>query len=360
MKNWKKLATLFMAVMLVFSFSALSISADETEVPDYTTDEGGFDDGYDDGIYDEDDTSSDDWSDETSDETSGDGEFSNQDLNNDGTTSGYEGWNGGNDYEDLVIDDYSEPDNNDYNYDYDYDYDDNGDTSVYEGEESSETQPTVAPATPKPAGVTTPAPTSKPTEKPSASPEAKPSEKPANSPTPEAENSNSGPNYQIIGQISERETRFSGDFGLWGIILIAVGVVGILCVIIWSAATRDREKDEIDEIYETVGNASRDNAQREKAKKAAPSNPYSYDDNYSYVQSKGRTAQRPVKPVGNTGAIKPSGNVQKTRKPKASGATGSINVVNTVAQQKKAKSSSKYDTADIDSLLRDVLGEDKK
>lgn len=407
----KKITSLLIALLLCVSVSAfsLNVKADEFEGGDDIGEEyyeGEYevtpDDSYGDDFTPDDSTNYDgnitedpgdivpdvnDYGD--NDGEQGAGDYSDEDLNDDGTGGNYGGYTG----------------EDDYNPDY---YDDNTVNPTAEPEPTPE-------VTPKPTPKPTPAATPKPTKEPKATPTPNPEDEESSAvdeekatPTPKADN------FQIIAHNNRNNNLISSKLSLIGILLLIVGVLGLVSIIIWSVFSGHKRRDEIDEIYETVGNASREqkknsqnktqapkparpqqqngrgnaaqarNAARNNAKNAAmgaagaaaqnraqrpqqsSNDAYSYDDNFSYVESKGRTAQRPVKPMAPKpvppadGIEKPSAAVKRQyQRPSSNSATpvnkgtGAQKPANTAPK----KSPMEYNTSDIDNLLDDIFKE---
>lgn len=361
MKKRNTLFALLMAVVLVLSVSVTAFADDDIIYDESAYDDSSYTDPNDDYDYTE---------------SSDTGKYAGQDLYDEGTNGEYKGFFGDNDdINNLSPDGDDSTDYNNYSDDSN-NYSDNNNNYSDDNTESSSSESSAAEATEAPSATATPKATVTPSPKTSASPKA--------SASPEA---SKGDNYQTIGQIKNHKSSVS-SFSILGIVLLVVGVVGILAVIIWSIASKSRDRREDEEIYETVGNASRENGGNNQSRRGG--DPYSYDDNYAYVSAKGRTAQRPVKQQRNPnaqaqgqnrpqrtnsdGSVRPSAAVNGRRPGQANG-----NNANRQAQQRNAqrptqnrapqqrptqqrapkRDISTYDTKDIDALLDDVLKDDK-
>jgi hypothetical protein len=97
--------------------------------------------------------------------------------------------------------------------------------------------------------------------------------------TTTSDNSNSS-DYMVIGQIQTKTNLITQYGNIIGIIMIAVGVIGLICVIVWSATTKDIKKKSDEYLYETIGAVGKENISRD---------PYDYGDNYDYSPQRPKT-----------------------------------------------------------------------
>lgn len=97
------------------------------------------------------------------------------------------------------------------------------------------------------------------------------------------------PEYVVFGKMGSKSNDIAGTMNMAAIAFIAVGVVGIICVIVWSSATRDIRRSPDEEVYETVGQAQRAQNSRQPQRRQ---NPYIYEDNYNR-NPKSAQPQRP-------------------------------------------------------------------
>jgi hypothetical protein len=203
--------------------------------------------------------------------------------------------------------------------DYEESYEQSQESSYTETESSTSAYSKI------PEAVTTTAPTATPAVTASASPEASEIEE----------------NFVVFGKLNTKTNYIGEYFGTIGIICLAVGLVGILCVVVWTLATRDKKPDEVDDIYETVANAQKNED------KTSPENPYQYDDNFTYPNKGGAESQKSGKPNNNSKSAAP------TQRSTSYPSKAQVQKNNS----KKSKDISKYDTED---LLSEILKDKKK
>lgn len=86
-------------------------------------------------------------------------------------------------------------------------------------------------------------------------------------------------NYVVFGKLRSKSNDIAGNMNLIAISCIALGVVGLICVIIWGAASRNIRRDPEEEVYQTVGQAQKNRQNSSSAQRRE--NPYLYHDSYN-------------------------------------------------------------------------------
>ena len=131
------------------------------------------------------------------------------------------------------------------------------------------------------------------------------------------------PEYVTFGKMTTKSNDIGGDISMIGFICIALGVVGLICVIVWSVTTRDIKKKSDDDIYKTVGMAQKNDNRQAPRQIQRPENPYNYNDNYSVREPKRRAPLAPemddydieYRPIQQTRPVQQSRPVQQQSRP---------------------------------------------
>lgn len=178
----------------------------------------------------------------------------------------------------------------------------------------------------------------------------------------ESGESSTDENYVVFGKMGNKSNDVAGFLNTIAISCMALGIVGIICVIVWSASTREIKKESDDYIYETVGHAQRDSRSPQVRE-----NPYSYNDNYN-VNPKS-AAPKPQRPPQQrtqpqrTAQQRPAGAApaaQQRPRPQAAQdrvQQHTVDIPSLTNQRKPAKQSDLYDT---DEILNEILGDKRK
>lgn len=181
----------------------------------------------------------------------------------------------------------------------------------------------------------------------------------------ESGESSTDENYVVFGKMGNKSNDVAGFLNTIAISCMALGIVGIICVIVWSASTREIKKKSDDYIYETVGHAQRDSRGPQGRE-----NPYSYNDNYNVNPKSAAPPQRqpqrpaqqrpqPQKPAQQRpagAAFSPA--AQRKPKPEQGRVQQhTVDIPSLTQQRRPAKESGSFDT---DEILNEILGDKRK
>lgn len=138
-----------------------------------------------------------------------------------------------------------------------------------------------------------------------------------NTETADTQEENSDESYEVIGQITETENSVSNMLTIAGMVLIAIGVIGMLVVIIWMVKSKKTKEDQTKQDVYTAVNMAK--AKVQPSIKTVP------------------TTTRVYNPVGIADELNKKLDFSKPE----------IAIEKEVPKKKVVKSSSKYDTQDI-------------